>query len=67
MIKTDGVQRSLVGEITKRFEQASLKLVGMKMFVPDRERATKHYGKDDEWCEQFQHEAPLARCYVRQP
>lgn len=51
MIKTDGVQRSLVGEIIKRFEQASLKLIGVKMFVPDRERATKHYGKDDEWCE----------------
>ncbi|MCB9809078.1 nucleoside-diphosphate kinase [Candidatus Nomurabacteria bacterium] len=51
MIKTDGVQRSLVGEIIKRFEQSSLKLVGIKMFVPDRKRATEHYGKDDQWCE----------------
>ena len=50
MIKADGVQRSLVGEITKRFEQANLKMVGTKMFVPDRARATEHYGKDDEWC-----------------
>jgi len=50
MIKADGVQRSLVGNIIKRFEQANLKLVGIKMFVPDRARATEHYGKNDEWC-----------------
>lgn len=52
MIKADGVQRSLVGDIIKRFEQANLKLVGIKMFVPDRERATEHYGKPDSWCEE---------------
>lgn len=51
MIKHDGVQRNLVGEIIKRFERSGLKLVGLKMFVPDMERATKHYGKDDEWCQ----------------
>ncbi len=51
MIKTDGVQRSLVGEIVGRFERAGLKLAAMKMFVPDRARAEKHYGKDDAWCE----------------
>jgi nucleoside-diphosphate kinase len=51
MIKHDGVQRNLVGEIIKRFEQAGLKLVAIKMFVPDMERATKHYGKDDAWCQ----------------
>lgn len=50
MVKHDGVQRSLVGEIIKRFEQAGLKLVGMKMFVPDMDRAKKHYGKDNAWC-----------------
>jgi nucleoside-diphosphate kinase len=51
MIKHDGIQRNLVGEITSRFERAGLKLVGIKMFVPDLERATAHYGKPDEWCE----------------
>lgn len=31
MIKPDGVQRGLVGEITKRFEQKGFRLVGMKL------------------------------------
>lgn len=30
MIKPDGVQRGLVGEIVKRFEQKGLKLIGLK-------------------------------------
>jgi len=51
IIKHDGVQRSLIGEIIKRIERTGLKIVAMKMFIPDRERATKHYGKDDAWCE----------------
>lgn len=51
MVKHDGVQRGLVGEITSRFERAGLKLVATKMFVPDIARATQHYGKSDEWCE----------------
>jgi nucleoside-diphosphate kinase len=50
MVKPDGVQRSLVGEITSRFERAGLKIVATKMFVPDVERLTKHYGKPDDWC-----------------
>jgi len=52
MVKHDGIQRGLVGEITKRFEQSGLKLIGIKMFTPDRERAVKHYGKSDEWCQE---------------
>lgn len=51
MVKHDGVQRALVGEIIKRIERTGLKLVGLKMFVPDRERSTEHYGKDDAWYE----------------
>ncbi len=51
LIKHDGIQRNLAGDIIGRFEKVGLKLVGMKMFVPDMERATKHYGKDDDWCE----------------
>lgn len=51
LIKHDGVQRSLIGEIVGRIERTGLKVVGMKMFVPDRKRATEHYGKDDAWCE----------------
>ena len=51
-IKHDGVQRSLVGEIIKRIERTGLKIVAMKMFVPSREKAIEHYGKDDVWCEE---------------
>lgn len=49
-VKHDGVQRSLIGEIIKRIERTGLKIVAMKMFVPTREQATEHYGKDDTWC-----------------
>lgn len=51
IIKPDGVQRSLVGEILKRFERTGLKLVAMKFFVADEERLWKHYNKDDAWFE----------------
>jgi len=51
MIKHDGVQRSLVGEITQRLERTGLKLTAMKMMVPTRDHAIKHYSKDDVWCE----------------
>lgn len=50
-VKHDGVQRALVGEIIHRIERSGLKIVGLKMFVPDMDRAVKHYGKDDAWCE----------------
>lgn len=52
IIKHDGVQRSLIGEVIKRIERVGLKIVAMKMFVPDRERAVIHYGKDDVWYEE---------------
>lgn len=43
IIKPDGVQRGLVGEIIARFERKGLKLVAMKMVWPTREMAAKHY------------------------
>lgn len=48
-VKPDGVQRSLVGEVIKRFEQVGLKLVAMKMFVATPEHIEKHYTLDPEW------------------
>lgn len=51
MIKPDGVQRGLSGEIIKRFEQTGLKLVAMKMMVLDEAKCNKHYNKDNEWFE----------------
>eukprot|EP00178_Gracilaria_changii_P002652 TRINITY_DN13963_c1_g2_i1.p2 TRINITY_DN13963_c1_g2~~TRINITY_DN13963_c1_g2_i1.p2 ORF type:complete len:149 (+),score=20.75 TRINITY_DN13963_c1_g2_i1:1-447(+) len=43
MIKPDGVQRGLVGEIIKRFENKGYKLVNLKMVLPTKEFAEKHY------------------------
>ena len=42
-IKPDGVQRGLVGEIIKRFEQKGFKLVAMKLLTPTKEQAKEHY------------------------
>lgn len=49
VIKPDGVQRSLVGDIIKRYESVGLKLVGMKMLVPTEEHIEKHYTLDPNW------------------
>jgi nucleoside-diphosphate kinase len=49
IIKPDGIQRSLVGEIISRFERAGLKLAAAKMVVPDSDRIWKHYNKDEAW------------------
>ncbi len=43
MIKPDGVQRGLVGDIISRFERRGLKITGMKMLVVSDELAKKHY------------------------
>lgn len=43
MIKPDGVQRGLVGEVIRRFEQKGIKIVAMKMVSVDRDLAEKHY------------------------
>lgn len=42
-IKPDGVQRGLVGEIVKRFENKGFKLCGMKLFTPPKELTAEHY------------------------
>jgi len=49
IIKPDGIQRSLIGEITKRFEQSGLKLIGLKMIVPKPDFIEKHYLVNPEW------------------
>lgn len=49
MIKPDGVQRALVGEIIKRAERVGLKIVGLKMILPTVEQCWTHYNKDDAW------------------
>lgn len=49
LIKPDGVQRSLVGDIINRFERKGLKIKAMKMIVPTIEQCEAHYNKDDAW------------------
>ena len=44
MIKPDGVQRHLTGEIIHRFERKGFTLVGLKMLQVSRDLAEKHYG-----------------------
>ncbi|XAR71838.1 Nucleoside-diphosphate kinase [Bertholletia excelsa] len=43
MIKPDGVQRGLVGEIISRFEKKGFSLKGMKLMNVDRPFAEQHY------------------------
>lgn len=43
LVKPDGVQRRLVGEIVSRFEKKGLQLVGMKLLQVSKETAEKHY------------------------
>ena len=45
MVKPDGVQRGLVGEIVSRFEKKGLKLVAAKLMIIPKEVAENHYGE----------------------
>jgi nucleoside-diphosphate kinase len=52
IIKPDGVQRTLIGEIIRRYERTGLKMVAMKMVIPTPEMATAHYMVGgEEWLE----------------
>ncbi len=43
IIKPDGVQRTLIGEIIQRYERAGFKLIALKLVVPTMDQATAHY------------------------
>jgi len=43
MVKPDGVQRGLIGDVVSRLERKGLKIVAMKMMHIPRELATRHY------------------------
>lgn len=49
IIKPDGVQRMLVGEILSRFERSGLKLVAMKMVWPSKKLVGQHYADDPDY------------------
>lgn len=48
MVKPDGVQRGLVGEIVSRFENKGLKLVGAKLMNVSTQTAETHYAEHKE-------------------
>ncbi|PIT96256.1 nucleoside-diphosphate kinase [Candidatus Falkowbacteria bacterium CG10_big_fil_rev_8_21_14_0_10_37_14] len=51
IIKPDGIQRTLIGEIIKRLERTGLKLMAMKMIMATEGQCWAHYNKDDAWFE----------------
>ena len=48
MVKPDGVQRNLIGEIVSRFEKKGFQLVGGKLMSISQELAEEHYGEHKE-------------------
>jgi nucleoside-diphosphate kinase len=51
IIKPDGVQRSLIGEVINRLERVGLKLIALKFQIPTPDQARSHYTIDSEWIE----------------
>ena len=47
LVKPDGVQRGMVGEVISRLERRGIKLVGMKMMQVDEALAHRHYGEHE--------------------
>lgn len=43
VLKPDTVQRGIIGEVIQRFERVGLKIVGMKMVMPDENLYRTHY------------------------
>lgn len=48
MVKPDGVQRNLIGEVLSRFEKKGFKLIAAKMMVIPKELAQEHYAEHKE-------------------
>ncbi len=48
MVKPDGVQRNLIGDIVSRFEKKGFQLVGAKLMQVSEELAKEHYGEHKE-------------------
>ena len=49
LVKPDGVQRGLTGEVISRFERCGLKVVGLKMMQATTKLAGQHYADDEKW------------------
>lgn len=46
LIKPDGVERGLIGDIVSRFEKAGFRIIGLKLAKVNEEFAKKHYTED---------------------
>lgn len=49
LIKPDGVQRALTGEILGRLERAGLKIVALRMVRAERATLERHYPSNEDW------------------
>lgn len=48
LVKPDGFERGLTGEIVLRFERKGLRIAALKQMTVDRELAERHYGEHRE-------------------
>jgi len=53
LVKPDGVQRGLIGEVIGRLEKRGLKIIALKMVKPTLEHLDEHYPKDEAWIERL--------------
>ena len=70
LLKPDAVQRQIVGQVIARFENAGLKLVGMKMVWMDKTFSKKHYAAHIEktfyvGLENFMTEGPVVALVIQ--
>ncbi len=49
LVKPDGVEKKLIGEVISRIERVGLKIAGLKMMRMSKELVKAHYPEDDEW------------------
>jgi nucleoside-diphosphate kinase len=49
LIKPDGVEKNIIGKVTAIFEEAGLKVVGMKMLKASGDVVQNHYTDDESW------------------
>lgn len=51
LVKPDGVARALTGTIIERIERTGLKLIAIKLVVPNKKQIEEHYPWDIKWAE----------------
>lgn len=47
MIKPDAMKKNMAGEILKRYQEAGLRVAAIKIMIPDKDLAEKHYPKSE--------------------